>query len=202
MFRLFLTCVLAIAFVSGDTTPKVYQPSPTQSYKPDPSPTSYQPPSGSYRSNRYEESPQDYSPQPYAFNYGVSDDYSGANFKAEESADGKAVSGSYQVALPDGRIQTVRYTVDGYNGFVADVQYEGTPVYPKYEPKNNYKTSPPSYRTQPIYNPPSQSSPPQYNPPSQSSPPQYNPPSQSSPPQYKPPIYKSNPTPKFKTISN
>merc|ERR1712211_114087 len=33
-------------------------------------------------------------------------------------------------ALPDGRIQTTTYTADHVNGFVADVTYEGTPVYP------------------------------------------------------------------------
>ena len=76
----------------------------------------------------------DESPKPYAYQYGVSDDYSGAQFNAQETADGKAVSGSYQVALPDGRIQTVTYTADHYNGYVADVKYEGTPVYPEAKP--------------------------------------------------------------------
>merc|ERR1739849_73894 len=73
-------------------------------------------------------------PKPYAFQYGVADDYSGANFNAQETADGKAVTGSYQVALPDGRIQTVTYTADHYNGFVADVAYEGVPTYPEAKP--------------------------------------------------------------------
>ena len=76
----------------------------------------------------------DESPKPYAFQYGVADDYSGAKFNAQETADGKAVTGSYQVALPDGRIQTVTYTADHYNGFIADVKYEGTPVYPEAKP--------------------------------------------------------------------
>merc|ERR1712066_476492 len=40
------------------------------------------------------------------------------------------MQGSYSVALPDGRIQNVKYTSDNYNGYVADVSYEGTPVYP------------------------------------------------------------------------
>merc|ERR1712012_1237280 len=85
----------------------------------------------------YKEEP----PKPYAFQYGVHDDYSGANFDAQETSDSKAVSGSYQVALPDGRIQTVTYTADHYNGYVADVKYEGEAVYPKYEPKP-YKPAP------------------------------------------------------------
>merc|ERR1711923_1434 len=76
----------------------------------------------------------DEAPKPYAFQYGVADDYSGAKFNAQETADGKAVTGSYQVALPDGRIQTVTYTADHYNGFIADVKYEGTPVYPEAKP--------------------------------------------------------------------
>ena len=72
--------------------------------------------------------------EPYAFQYGVSDDYSKANFNAAETSDGKVVSGSYSVALPDGRIQHVKYTADHYNGYVAEVTYEGTPVYPEAKP--------------------------------------------------------------------
>jgi len=62
----------------------------------------------------------------------VSDDYSGSSFTASESSDGLgAKSGSYQVALPDGRTQTVTYTTDDVNGYVADVSYEGVPAYPE-----------------------------------------------------------------------
>merc|ERR1712107_807088 len=42
---------------------------------------------------------------------------------------------------PDGRIQTTTYTADHVNGFVADVTYEGTPVYPP-EPKEGYGHAP------------------------------------------------------------
>ena len=84
------------------------------------------------------------APKPYAFQYGVADDYSGAKFSAQESADGKVVTGSYQVALPDGRIQTVTYTSDHYNGHVADVSYTGTAVYPEAKP---YHAAPkPAYK--------------------------------------------------------
>merc|ERR1739838_290073 len=91
----------------------------------------------------------DEAPKPYAFQYGVADDYSGAKFSAQESADGKVVTGSYQVALPDGRIQTVTYTSDHYNGHVADVSYTGTAVYPKYEPKPYHAAPKPVYHPAP-----------------------------------------------------
>ena len=61
--------------------------------------------------------------------------------KAEESADGQNVYGSYQVHLPDGRLQTVKYTADHYNGYVADVSYTGEAKYPSavkaYHSNNN-----------------------------------------------------------------
>merc|ERR1712061_74943 len=81
-------------------------------------------------------------PPAYNFAYAVADDYSGSTFGASETRDGYATSGSYNVALPDGRIQTVTYHVDdAYGGYVADVSYSGEPVYPKYEPKP-YKPAP------------------------------------------------------------
>merc|ERR1719411_1801445 len=85
---------------------------------------------------------------PYSFTYAVADDYSKANFNAEETSDGASnVAGSYSVALPDGRIQHVKYTSNGYDGFVADVTYEGTAVYPE-EPA--YKAAP-AYAPAPAY---------------------------------------------------
>merc|ERR1712223_753425 len=77
-------------------------------------------------------------PQPFAYEYGVNDDYSKANFKKTETQDANGVvAGSYVIALPDGRIQTTKYTADNVNGFVAEVSYEGTPVYPP-EPAEGY----------------------------------------------------------------
>merc|ERR1712126_566730 len=72
----------------------------------------------------YKPAAYDETPKPYAFEYGVADDYSGAKFAQSETANGKQTSGSYSVNLPDGRVQTVTYTVDDYAGYVADVKYE------------------------------------------------------------------------------
>ena len=74
-----------------------------------------------------------YAPEPiydgpavYAYQYAVADDYSGANFGAEEQRDGYATTGSYRVALPDGRVQHVNYhTADAVSGNVVEVTYEG-----------------------------------------------------------------------------
>merc|ERR1719229_702627 len=67
-------------------------------------------------------------PPVYAYNYGVADDYSGANFAQQEQRDGYATSGSYTVNLPDGRVQTVTYSDNG-DGIVQDVSYTGEPSY-------------------------------------------------------------------------
>ena len=81
---------------------------------------------------------------PYTYTYAVADDYSKANFNAEESSDGAgSAQGSYSVALPDGRIQHVTYTANGYDGYVADVTYEGTAQYPEYVA--------PAYKAAPAY---------------------------------------------------
>merc|ERR1712071_529777 len=71
------------------------------------------------------------APEPYTYTYGVADDYSQSNFNAAETADAAGnVGGSYSVSLPDGRIQTVTYTADHTNGYVAEVSYSGEAVFP------------------------------------------------------------------------
>merc|ERR1719350_1263520 len=89
------------------------------------------------------------APEPYTYEYAVADDYSKAAFNAGETSDANgAVSGSYSVALPDGRTQNVKYTADHYNGYVADVTYEGVPVYPEAKP---YAPAPKAYAPAPAY---------------------------------------------------
>merc|ERR1712183_245485 len=69
-------------------------------------------------------------PSPYSYTYAVADDYSGAAFNQAESNDGTGVvEGSYSVNLPDGRTQHVNYHANDYDGYVADVTYEGTASY-------------------------------------------------------------------------
>ena len=70
-------------------------------------------------------------PSPYTYTYAVADDYSKANFQQSESNDGTgAVTGSYSVNLPDGRIQTVTYNANDLTGNVATVEYTGEAQYP------------------------------------------------------------------------
>merc|ERR1739842_270960 len=68
---------------------------------------------------------------PYTYQYAVADDYSNSNFNAAESDDGTGKrEGSYSVALPGGRIQHVNYHVNDYDGYVAEVTYDGQAQYP------------------------------------------------------------------------
>ena len=66
-------------------------------------------------------------PAHYRFEYEVNDDYSYVDMGQTEEREGDLTTGNYHVVLPDGRKQNVDYYVDGYSGFVADVQYEGEP---------------------------------------------------------------------------
>merc|ERR1712141_748615 len=95
-----------------------------------PAPAPYHAPAPAYHEPAYPD-----EPNPYTFEYAVADDYSKAAFNAAETSDGAGVvSGAYSVALPDGRTQHVEYTSDHYNGYIADVSYEGVPVYPEAKP--------------------------------------------------------------------
>ncbi|KAI9552966.1 hypothetical protein GHT06_020851 [Daphnia sinensis] len=85
--------------------------------------------------------------QPYSFSWEVNDAPSYNSFAHSESSDGKVVSGSYRVVLPDGRTQIVTYKDDSY-GYVADVKYEGEAKYPESRPSYSalaYKAPTPAY---------------------------------------------------------
>merc|ERR1712106_494127 len=74
----------------------------------------------------------DEQPDPFKFEYGVHDDQYYTDFSEHRSGDeyGNMV-GEYQVALPDGRIQYVKYTADGnYGGTVMEVSYKGEARHP------------------------------------------------------------------------
>ena len=67
-------------------------------------------------------------PAVYNYAYSVADDLTGTHFGKDEVRDGPHTEGEYHVALPDGRIQTVTYHVDGDSGYIADVNYSGQPT--------------------------------------------------------------------------
>ena len=62
--------------------------------------------------------------RPFDFTYGVKDEETYNEHSRQEAGDGKVVTGSYRVVLPDGRTQIVSYTADR-KGFVSDVKYDG-----------------------------------------------------------------------------
>ena len=80
-------------------------------------------------------------PRPYNYAYAVKDDPSYNDYAHQETSDGKIVTGSYRVLLPDGRTQIVSYKADDY-GYVTDVKYEG--VAKPYEYKPAYKPAYPA----------------------------------------------------------
>ena len=71
----FVAFAAVMAYVAADAPPP-------PAYKPAPPPPAYKP------APAYKE-PVHYEPKPYAYQYAVKDDYSGANFGAQETADGK-----------------------------------------------------------------------------------------------------------------
>ena len=66
---------------------------------------------------------------PYEFAWEVKDEPTKNDYAHEAKSDGKVVTGSYRVLLPDGRTQIVSYRADE-NGYVADVKYEGEAQFP------------------------------------------------------------------------
>ena len=89
----------------------------------------------------------------YNFSYQVEDGYSGNQFGHSENRLGSATTGAYHVLLPDGRVQTVEYTVDSYAGYKATVHYEWGSQEFRYDPiKKEYDPVKPEYQpVKPVY---------------------------------------------------
>nr|XP_027216966.1 pro-resilin-like [Penaeus vannamei] len=92
--------------------------------------TAAQRPRYAYRAPGSSEESYESTEAKYSFNWAVSDDSSSNEFGHQEARDGDDTQGSYYVQLPDGRLQTVKYFVDGDSGYVAQVSYEGEARYP------------------------------------------------------------------------
>ena len=135
--QVFLTVAGLLPVVLGQAGYAPYHPPAPVYHTPVPA---YHAPAPKYHAPAHPVYPDE--PQPYSFEYGVHDDYTGANFNAGETSDGAgSVEGSYSVALPDGRTQHVTYHADDYSGFVADVTYEGEAHYDQV----SYRTPQPTY---------------------------------------------------------
>merc|ERR1719244_1833631 len=121
-------------------------------------PAPYVPPPPVHHAPAYKE-----PARPYQYEYGVADSYSGAQFAETQTQDeAGVVKGSYSVALPDGRTQIVNYHADHHGGYVAEVTYEGTAVYPDHHPAPYHPPAPAPYKPapKPVYKP----APPVYHP--------------------------------------
>ncbi|XP_045617843.1 cuticle protein 8 [Procambarus clarkii] len=90
---------------------------------------------------RFDDSDEVIEPPKYGYDWTVQDAESGNSFGQQEARDLDNTKGSYTVQLPDGRLQTVTYYVDGDSGFIADVQYQGEARYPDSDEVGSY--SPP-----------------------------------------------------------
>ena len=78
----------------------------------------------------------DEKPDPFHFEYGVHDDKYYTDFSELRTGDEYGnIVGEYQVALPDGRIQYVKYTADAnYGGTTMEVTYKGEARHPESHP--------------------------------------------------------------------
>lgn len=92
----------------------------------------------------------------YSFSWSVNDAKSGNDYGHREARGYSSKSsssnqnyhsteGQYYVKLPDGRTQTVTYTVDPYSGYKAKVDYKGEVTPYKYQPYVPYQYPSPIY---------------------------------------------------------
>ncbi|XP_042226711.1 cuticle protein 8-like [Homarus americanus] len=90
-------------------------------------------------------SSEESEPPKYGFDWAVQDGESGNDFGQQEARDNDNTKGSYTVQLPDGRLQTVTYYVDGDSGYVVDVKYDGEAQYPDSDEVRSYAPPRPTY---------------------------------------------------------
>ena len=100
-------------------------PAPVVAYKPAPAPVVAYKPAPAVAYKPYVDQYAD-EPAVYNYNYAVKDDYTYNDFGASENRDGYLTQGHYSVALPDGRLQTVTYTVDGGAGQTSELSEMNT----------------------------------------------------------------------------
>merc|ERR1711944_62042 len=97
-----MKAIVAATFVAAAAAVPAGPPPPAPYHAPAP-----------YKPAPYGKAPEKLPPQPFAYEYGVKDGYSGADYAKNENQDASGnVAGSYVVHLPDGRVQTVTYTAD------------------------------------------------------------------------------------------
>eukprot|EP00094_Tigriopus_californicus_P008455 TCALIF_08148-PA protein Name:"Similar to resilin Pro-resilin (Drosophila melanogaster)" AED:0.26 eAED:0.26 QI:0/0/0/0.33/1/1/3/0/208 len=77
----------------------------------------------------------------YEFSWAVNDVHSGNDYGHSEKRKGYDTAGQYHVLLPDGRTQTVQYSVDPYSGFQARVIYDGKPQEQPFIPSSRPESS-------------------------------------------------------------
>ncbi|XP_055683165.1 pro-resilin-like [Lutzomyia longipalpis] len=67
----------------------------------------------------------DERPEPYEYQYEVKDPEQNLFFDKNEIGDAAGkVTGQYSVLLPDNRLMTVSYSVDGESGFVPKISFQ------------------------------------------------------------------------------
>ena len=133
--KVFVASLLLVAAVSGAPQYGAPPANGSQSYGAPPASGSQS--YGAPQQNSYGASEEEFPPQPYSFEYEVQDDQ-GNDYGHKEESDGRRVEGEYRVLLPDTRVQTVTYYVEGDSGFVADVQYEGEAQFPEDSQNGQY----------------------------------------------------------------
>ncbi|XP_055691849.1 pro-resilin [Lutzomyia longipalpis] len=114
-----------LPFPSGQNPTQVPFPRPPaqpQQPRPPAPPRPYQPPAEDHHHHE--------PGMPFEFSYAVNDVPTQNDYSHKAVSDGDVTRGEYRVAMPDGRVQVVRYTADWKNGYNAEVTYEGTPTYP------------------------------------------------------------------------